>query len=429
MSRRARLDGPWLHRLPGLINMHTHSSVGTQFRGLTRSNHFELWLAELAGRDVLPLSANQCRALALTNGLENLEMGNVAVMDHCICPLEVEHVYATASAYEELGLRAWVMIEVCDLPWVAYTREAYPGFAHAVPESDLPASLRRFLDAAPAKEQLAAAESIISGWTGQKVRIGLAIGNPVWASDELIKGAAELAARSGVPLTVHAEESPVQHEVSRSVWGVSGIERLDQFGVLSESTVVAHAVHVDASDIDILRRSDALVCCNPLSNAKLRVGSAPISELLNGGVGICLGSDAGSSGDSQSLFSVMKMLVAEADSTNLRSVEGACEDLVLELVHRWASHYWPAEIAQDHLLLSEPLGPYGHVWDEPPRYLDEVVIGGRMRLNSARDTVRRQGAERVVEELRARVASSRAVHDGQEAANFIAGALEPLLGR
>jgi 5-methylthioadenosine/S-adenosylhomocysteine deaminase len=108
--------------------------------------------------------------------------------------------------------------------------------------------------------------------------VGLALSNPVWCSDALIRGAVALAAELGTPLAVHAEESPTQRAVSLAQWGMSGIARLAALGALSPRTLCAHVVQLDHADIALLAQSGAAVSHNPISNLKLQNGVTPIAR-------------------------------------------------------------------------------------------------------------------------------------------------------
>src|SRR4051812_20166792 len=205
-------------RLPGLVNAHAHGVYGPQFRGLRPSMQFERYLADVVGRDRRAPTPEEFRACALVTGLENLAAGCTALVDHYYGPLTEEHVYGVARAYEEVGLRAWVLIDVSDLPYLCYTKELYPRFADAVPEAELPpdvrAALRAQIPAATPAELVDTVARLVRGWSPSRVRLGLGLGNPVWASDELLACAAVLVRQTGMPLTVHAEESQLQRRVS-----------------------------------------------------------------------------------------------------------------------------------------------------------------------------------------------------------------------
>jgi len=409
--------------LPGLVNAHVHGAYGPQFRGLRPSLQFERYLVDVACRDLATPSADDYRACSLVTGLENLSAGCTALVDHYYGPRSSAYVYGVARSYEAIGIRAWVLVDVSDLPYVAYTRELYPRFVDAVPESELPpmvkSALRAQLPDRPAAELVAEVEELVRGWNPSRVRLGLGLGNPVWASDELLEAAARLVRDSQVPLTVHAEESPLQRRVSFAQWGMSGVARLASFGLLSERTLVSHAVQIDADDIDLLARHGASVSHNPISNLKLQNGIAPVGALLDAGVNLCLGSDGQSSADSQSIFSAMKFVSALAGLNGLRGRDELPEDAALRMAtangHRL---WWDDDPSGDAVELAEPLGPYAHAWDDPVPSIAEVYVGGERRLAAARELVRESGALETVLRLREEAA-------GYEGESFSARYLSP----
>ncbi|MBL8056773.1 MAG: amidohydrolase family protein [Anaerolineales bacterium] len=397
---------PLLETLPGLVNAHTHSPYGPYCRGLTRSAPFEVWMADIMAREARALTPAEVEACALVTGLENLAAGNTALIDQHFGPQSQTAIHGAAQAYETLGLRAWVFVTLSDLPYIAYTREAYPGFAGAIPERDLPADLVEMQrPALGAEEQLARAAGLIRAWRGERVRVGLALSNPVWCSDALLRGAAQLARELESPLSIHAEESPLQRAVSLAQWGLSGVGRLAEHGLLGERTLLAHVVQLDEADIALLARHRASVSHNPVSNLKLQNGLAPLGRLVRAGVNVCLGSDGHASGDSQNLFTVLKFVAALAGLNGLRELPEAPEHLALRMAIENGRRLWFAgDPERDFLTFTEPLGPYAPVWDEPAAYLDEVYVDGVPRLAAARARVAASGARQVVAGLRAAAA-------------------------
>ncbi|MBP7693517.1 MAG: amidohydrolase family protein [Anaerolineales bacterium] len=399
---------PLLDSLPGLVNAHTHSPYGPYCRGLTRSAPFEVWMADIMARETRPLTPAEVEAGALLTGLENLAAGNTALMDQHFGPQDREALHRAAQAYEDLGLRAWIFVTLSDLPYLAYTREAYPRFPGAIAERDLPDDLVEFQrPALSAEEQLARAAEIIRGWRGQRVQIGLGLSNPVWCSDALLRGAAELARQLQAPLAIHAEEAPLQRVVARAQWGLTGIGRLAAHGLLSDRTLLAHVVQVDAADIHLLAQHRVSISHNPISNLKLQAGIAPLGRLVRAGVNVCLGSDGHASGDSQNLYTVMKFVVALGGLNGLRDLTDEPERLALRLAVDHGRRLWFAgDPARDYVTFTEPLGPYAPVWDEPAGLIAEVYVDGKPRLAAARARVAAAGARPIMLALRAAAAGT-----------------------
>ncbi|MFQ5880209.1 MAG: amidohydrolase family protein [Dehalococcoidia bacterium] len=391
-----------LTTLPGFVNAHLHSPFAP-YRGVTRTRPFEMWFADRAARQEGQPTPDEMAACALITGLENLVAGNTAIIDHVFVPQTREHIYPIAKAYEALGLRAWVFVDVTDLPRLCYTREAFPRYAKAIPTAELPEEMQPLVQPPPRYEdQLNAVADIVRGWRGQRVKIGLALSSPVWCSDGLLRDAAALARDLDSPIEIHAEESPVQREVSLAQWGMSGIQRLAHLGVLSERTIVAHVVQIDDADIRLLAQHRTSVSHNPISNLKLQNGVAPAGRMLAAGVNVCLGTDAQASGDSQSLFPVLKFVAALAGLNGLRQLGGAVEETALAMATDNGRRLWfDGDLSRDYMEFGVPIGPYAYAWDDPAPLIAEVYVDGQPRLAQARHHLRQSGAAEVVAGLMA----------------------------
>ena len=391
-----------LKTFPGMVNAHLHSPYGPQCRGVTRSRPFEAWMVDIMARETHPATPDEVSVCALVNGLENLSVGNTALMDQYFGPTTSAHLYAAAQAYVDLGLRAWVFPSLGDLPDVTYTREGYPNFPGAIPAAQLPEGMQQWALPEPHYEdELNAAAEIIRGWQGSQVRLGMGLSNPVWCSDGLLRDAAQLTHELDVPVEIHAEESPMQREVSLAEWGMSGIQRLDSFGLLTERTLLAHVVQLDEADIALLASRRVSISHNPVSNLKLQVGIAPVGRMVAAGVNVCLGSDGQASADSQNLYTVLKFVSALAGQNGLRALEGIVEEMALKMAVDNGRRLWlEGDLTHDYVEFDEPLGPYAYAWDDPALHIAEVYVDSVPRLAEARRLVRERGADRRMIELR-----------------------------
>lgn len=391
--------GETLTHMPALVNSHTHSPFGPQFNGIIRSQSFEAYVVDMNARTFQPETPKEISALALYTGYENIAAGNTAIVDQCFVPLTPQHFYPIAEAYQDLGLQAWVFSELGDLPMSFYTKEAYPKFEKAIPLGELPEELQALCaEGDDYRDQLHALSDLIKGWHGGRVNIGVGLSNPVWCSDELMQGAADLARSLDAPINFHAEESPIQRVAHLAQWGLSAIQRASKFGLLGPRTLVTHVVQVDREDITLMAESGCSVSHNPTSNLKLRNGIAPIGSMITAGLRVCLGSDGHSSGDSQSLFPVMKMAAALADLNGIGSLEQAPEILALKMARENGRGLWfEDDFTQDTIQFSSPIGPFGHVWDDPAPKIEEVYIAGEPRLAAARELVHQRGADKLIQ--------------------------------
>ena len=119
-------------------------------------------------------------------------------------------------------------------------------------------------------------------------------------SDELVAGASQLARDRGVGLTFHM--SPHSGDAASYLLrtGKRPFVHLDDLGVLGPHVLVAHAVHLDDDELDVVLRTDTAVASCPWAYLRLAQGMTAAGrhgELLTRGARIALGCDAENAGD------------------------------------------------------------------------------------------------------------------------------------
>jgi len=115
-------------------------------------------------------------------------------------------------------------------------------------------------------------------------------------TEALLVAARALPDEREVPLVMHQSWSAAEVEASVRAHGRRPIERLADLGVLGPGVTLVHAIHLDASEVELIARHGcAVVHCPPASVLRgvgaFRVGRFP--ELLAAGVPVALGSDGG----------------------------------------------------------------------------------------------------------------------------------------
>jgi 5-methylthioadenosine/S-adenosylhomocysteine deaminase len=145
------------------------------------------------------------------------------------------------------------------------------------------------------------------------------------ASPDMIRAGASLAMDFGVPFHIHVAERQSERDRSIERHGLSPVAYLDSIGVLSDRTLVVNAVWVDAADLSILRDRGARVVHNPSANAFLGDGIAPLRQMLEFGIPVCLGTDGGCTNSRQSIFDEMRMaaLLAKAAGVDGSALDAA----------------------------------------------------------------------------------------------------------
>ena len=126
-------------------------------------------------------------------------------------------------------------------------------------------------------------------------------------SDKTFELARDLALQEDINLHTHASESTFEVEQSYKNNNLSPIAYLDSLNALTPRTNIAHVVHPKEGDIEIFKRTKAHIIHNPSSNCKLGNGIAPISEYMNNGILVALGTDGSSSNNTLDMFKEMRL--------------------------------------------------------------------------------------------------------------------------
>ena len=107
--------------------------------------------------------------------------------------------------------------------------------------------------------------------------------------------------------SVHCAETTVEQATIRENYGTSVIRHMDALGILDPRTVLAHCVHCDDEELEILARTGAVVAHNPVSNLKLASGFARVPEMLERGIHVTLGTDGAISGNDIDMWLALRL--------------------------------------------------------------------------------------------------------------------------
>jgi 5-methylthioadenosine/S-adenosylhomocysteine deaminase len=259
--------------IPGLVNAHTHASM-VIFRNCADDLLFNDWLF---GK-IMPLedklTGDDCYWSMQLAVMEMLRSGTTAFIDMYYFTDD------SVRAIEETGIRA------------AWSR----GIA-----GDLSAAEGKLREALDEIDRL-------SGRGEGRISFMLGPHAPYTCDEGFQREVAAEAKRRGIPINTHLAESLAEIETIREQYGCTPIELADRTGLLADTTVAAHCVHLTDADIGILARRGVTVATNPVSNLKLSNGVAPAPKLLKAGVKVALGTDGAASNNSLNMFRDLSML-------------------------------------------------------------------------------------------------------------------------
>ena len=90
---------------------------------------------------------------------------------------------------------------------------------------------------------------------------------------------------------IHVAEHPVDEYDSLEKCNQRVIDRLQRHGSLGPNSIIVHAVHVDAREIELLAETNTWVSHQPRSNMNNAVGLPAVESMLRSGIRVCLGND------------------------------------------------------------------------------------------------------------------------------------------
>ncbi len=95
----------------------------------------------------------------------------------------------------------------------------------------------------------------------------------------------------GYGFHIHVAEHQVDEFDSLNRCGKRTIERLNDFQILNPHTILVHAVHIDAQEMNLIKEAGSWVSHQPRSNMNNAVGLPQVESMLHVGIPVCLGND------------------------------------------------------------------------------------------------------------------------------------------
>ncbi|MBI3962805.1 MAG: amidohydrolase family protein, partial [Deinococcus sp.] len=211
--------------LPGLMNAHTHSDQNFM-RAVLGPLPLELWLVEAL--EYAPPEPERLQLSALLGAIELLKCGVTTVVDNLKLPSgkELAALDAVASAYRQVGIRAYLAPLVGDLPH----HQALPIGREQYAPADL--ALLEQRSALPTAQALEVAEEAIQHYHQRGGRLQCWVGptGHQRCSDQLLTGCAALAERYQVGIHTHALETKAQAVLDQRRYRQPALRRLHQLG-------------------------------------------------------------------------------------------------------------------------------------------------------------------------------------------------------
>ena len=170
--------------------------------------------------------------------------------------------------------------------------------------------------AAPADEVLARHAALLDRLPqGGLVEGGVTLVGHDLMSDELVAGASELARSRGVGMTFHISPHGGDAVSYLARTGRRPLVHLDSLGVLGRHLVLAHAVHLDEAEQQLVLSTGTAVASCPWAYLRLAqgfVGEGRHGELYAAGGRMALGCDSENAGDAVDILRAAALFVGVA---------------------------------------------------------------------------------------------------------------------
>lgn len=261
-----RLDTGGRLVVPGLTCAHTHLysalARGMPYRLEPPTSFVEI-LQRVWWRLDRALDHDSTRASALVGGMEALLSGTTTLVDHHASPNAIDgSLDVIAEALGSLGVRSVLCYETSD-------RDGTGPAAAGVGEN------RRFAERVRRERP-----QLLRALIGAHASFTL--------SDETLAACATAAADFGVGIHVHVAEDEADETDALARDRLRVVERLERMHALDDRTLLAHGVHLDRKELELVAAAGASVAHNARSNMNNSVGRAAVMEL---GAHVALGTD------------------------------------------------------------------------------------------------------------------------------------------
>jgi 5-methylthioadenosine/S-adenosylhomocysteine deaminase len=265
------IDARGMLAAPGLINTHAHTPM-VLFRGLAEDVTIDSWFNDYIWRLEHNLIPDDVRLGMLLGLAEMIEAGVTTVAEHYF------HMHHAARAVEAAGTRGL-------LGWATF--------------------------GSGGMDMLEESADFVREWQGAadgRIRTLLAPHAPYTCSDEFLSANAELADQLGVGIHIHAAETMDQTRASLDKRGQTPLQVLEQTGVFSVPTILAHVCGALPDDIDLMAKYGAGVAHAPKTYLKLAMDMPPLLDFRRAGIPIGLASDGAVSNNTMNLWESLRLM-------------------------------------------------------------------------------------------------------------------------
>ncbi|WP_342561778.1 amidohydrolase [Paenibacillus sp. FSL R7-0345] len=353
------VDGSRLLFMPGLVNTHGHAAMSL-LRGYGDDMVLQSWLQEKMWPMEAKFTGDDVYWGTALSVLEMLKGGTTTFLDM------YDHMDRVAEVTEQSGIRGVLM----------------RGAIGLCPED-------------VQNQKLAEAVEFARNWHGKadgRITAMLSPHAPYTCPPDFFMKFVQAAHDLDLPMHTHMSET--RHEVEQNVadYGLRPVAHLEKLGMFTRPSLIAHGVHLNDEEIEILAKYNVGVSHNPGSNLKLASGVARVPELLKAGVKVSLGTDGAASNNNLDMFEEMRLAAlihkgvsgdptaVPAPEALLMATEYGAASIYLNNIGRLAAgmkaDFIAIDIDQPHLLPHSDLLSHA-VYSASAKDVEHVWVNGK----------------------------------------------------
>jgi putative selenium metabolism protein SsnA len=239
--------------LPGLLNPHHHlySALATGLAPIGPTNNFQQILDNLWWHLDKTLDEESIYYSAMNGLMQSIRYGVTTVIDHHASMNAISgSLNIIKKAFEQIGIKGVLCYEISD----------------RMGEASLQEQIDENLDFWKANQ----ANERIQGLLGLHANFTLG---------EKSMGSIAKQKFDALPIHIHCGEDIADFQYCKDLGYEGPVHRLDEFGLLSQDSLLAHCIHLSEKDYALLDEIQPHIISNPESNANNNVGMMNMQKI------------------------------------------------------------------------------------------------------------------------------------------------------
>lgn len=263
---------------PGFVNTHGHFSEGL-ITGIGSDLTLWEWIHDLITPVRPYFDAERAYSSTMLSAIQMLRSGVTTANDMFVCDPQPDPVTpGVVRALDEIGLRGVLSFGSGDRnPFTTIERE------------------------------FAEHQALLEATRGSRLQsFRLGVGALGAQSPAMFEETVRFAVDGGHGVHIHVQEIREEVTATYQAYGRTVVGHCAEVGLFNAPVLAAHCVWMDRADREIMAEYGVGVAHNPVANAILASGIAPIAEMHAAGINIGIGVDGAASNDSQDFLQALK---------------------------------------------------------------------------------------------------------------------------